>query len=166
MWEGASKLVASLKALLENRIFLSSILSLCSAQVLKGIVCAFRYRNRKKRELIQVVVWRTGGMPSSHAAVVCSLCTSSAFVEGFASNLFVFGFWFALVVLRDAMGVRRLAGLLAKALNDLGKQSAAKTGLNFRAVKEIQGHTPLEVVVGGLLGVCIAISVNLLLPSR
>ena len=166
MWEGASVPMASLKALLENRIFLSSILSLCSAQVLKGIVCAFRYRKKKKRELIEIVMWRTGGMPSSHAAVVCSLCTSSAFVEGFSSNLFVFSFWFALVVLRDAMGVRRLAGLLAKALNDLGKQSAAKAGLNFRAVKEIQGHTPLEVVIGGLLGIGIAISVNLLLPSR
>jgi acid phosphatase family membrane protein YuiD len=54
------------------------------------------------------------------------------------------------------MGVRRSAGLLAKALNNLGKQTAEKTAFDFRPVKEIQGHTPLEVIVGGLLGVFIA----------
>ena len=51
---------------------------------------------------------------------------------------------------------------MAKALNDLGKQASEKTGLDFRHVKEIQGHTPLEVVVGCLLGVSIAIGLFLL----
>ena len=147
---------ASFKAFFENIIFLSSVLSLCVAQVLKGMIYIFNGRRKKTRELLEIVTWRTGGMPSSHAAVVCSLCTSVAFVEGIASNLFIFSFWFALVVLRDAMGVRRSAGLMAKALNNLGKQAAEKTGLDFHSVKEIQGHTPLEVVVGGLLGVFIA----------
>jgi len=152
----------SLKALIENTIFLSSVLSLGSAQVLKGIVYAINSRKKKKtRELAEIVFWRTGGMPSSHAAVVCSLCTSIAIVEGIASTAFVFSFWFALVVLRDAMGVRRLAGLLAKALNELGKQTSEKFSLHFRSVKEIQGHTPLEVIVGGLLGICIAVGLNL-----
>ena len=111
--------------------------------------------------MAEILFWRTGGMPSSHAAVVSSLCTSIAF-EGIASNLFVFSFWFAMVVLRDAMGVRRSAGLLAKTLNNLGKQAAEKTGLEFRSVKEIQGHTPLEVIVGVSLGIFIAIGINLL----
>jgi acid phosphatase family membrane protein YuiD len=101
-------------------------------------------------------------MPSSHAALVSSVCTSIAFVRGIASDLFIFSFWFALVVLRDAMGVRRSAGLLAKALNNLGKQAAEKTGLEFRTVKEIQGHTPLEVIVGASLGIFIAAGINLL----
>jgi acid phosphatase family membrane protein YuiD len=147
---------ASFKALFENMIFLSSILSLCTAQVLKGIMYIFNSRRRKTRELIEIVTWRTGGMPSSHASVVCALCTAIAFAEGIASNLFIFSFWFALVVLRDAMGVRRSAGLLAKALNSLGKNVSEKTGLVFSPVKEIQGHTPLEVVIGGLLGIFIA----------
>jgi acid phosphatase family membrane protein YuiD len=148
--------MASFKALFENMIFLSLVLSLCVAQVLKGIIYVLNGRRRKTRELVEILTWRTGGMPSSHAAVVCSLCTAIAFSEGIASNLFIFSFCFALVVLRDAMGVRRSAGLLAKALNTLGKSAAEKTGIVFNPVKEIQGHTPLEVVIGGLLGIFIA----------
>jgi len=101
-------------------------------------------------------------MPSSHAALVSSLCASIAFVRGIASDLFIFSFWFALVVLRDAMGVRRSAGLLAKALNNLGRQTAEKSGLEFHTVKEIQGHTPLEVIVGTSLGIFIAAGINIL----
>jgi len=153
---------ASLKALSENMIFLSSVCSLFSAQVLKSVLFLIDRRKRKSRELVEILIWRTGGMPSSHAALVSSLCTSIAFVKGIASDLFIFSFWFALVVLRDAMGVRRSAGLLAKALNNLGNQASEKTGLEFHAVKEIQGHTPLEVVVGASLGICIATGINLL----
>ncbi|MCL2762037.1 MAG: divergent PAP2 family protein [Treponema sp.] len=150
--------------LFANKTFLSSLLSLCSAQILKGVFSYLSRHTQKKnkRELAEVVFWSTGGMPSSHAAIVCSLCTSIAYVEGLASNLFILSFWFALVVLRDAIGVRRLAGLLAKTLNTLGKQTAEKTGISFRAVKEIQGHTPLEVVVGGLLGIAVALVLNVL----
>ena len=152
----------SIHALFENKMFLSSLCSLCIAQTLKGIIYILNGRRRKSKELVEIITWRTGGMPSSHAAVVSSLCTSIAFAEGIASNLFIFSFWFALVVLRDALGVRRSAGLLAKALNNLGKQAAEKTGLDFHAVKEIQGHTPLEVAVGCFLGFFIATGLNLL----
>jgi acid phosphatase family membrane protein YuiD len=162
MFGDASARAAALKALFENKIFISTVLSLCSAQTLKVIVYLVLNHKKKMRELIEILAWRTGGMPSSHAAVVSSLVTSVAFAEGIASNLFIFSFWFALVVLRDAMGVRRSAGLTAKALNDLGRQASEKTGLEFRHVKEIQGHTPLEAVVGCLLGVSIAICLFLL----
>jgi acid phosphatase family membrane protein YuiD len=67
-----------------------------------------------------------------------------------------------MVVLRDALGVRRAAGLQAKALNTLGKMTADKIGLEFQSVKEIQGHTPLEVLVGAVLGIAIAIGFYLL----
>jgi acid phosphatase family membrane protein YuiD len=158
----SSTKMASFKAIFENMIFLSTLLSLCSAQVLKGIIYILNSRRRKKkRELVEVLVWRTGGMPSSHAAVVSSLCTSIAFVRGIASDLFIFSFWFALVVLRDAMGVRLSTGLLAKGLNNLGRQVSEKTGLDFHPVKEIQGHTPMEVVIGGLLGIFIAAGLHL-----
>jgi acid phosphatase family membrane protein YuiD len=161
MFGDASARAAALKALVENRIFISTVISLCSAQVLKVIVYVLHNRGKKIQEIIEILAWRTGGMPSSHAAVVSSLVTSVAFAEGIASNLFIFSFWFALVVLRDAMGVRRSAGVMAKTLNDLGKQASEKTGLDFRHVKEIQGHTPLEVVVGCLLGVSIAVGFSL-----
>ena len=156
MLEEVSVNTSTIKALFENPIFLSPLFSLCIAQILKGIIYAFSGRKRKAKEFMEIVTWRTGGMPSSHSAAVCSLCASIAFIEGIASNLFIFSFWFALVVLRDAMGVRRSAGLVARALNNLGKQATEKSGVDFNSVKEIQGHTPLEVIVGSFLGIFIA----------
>jgi acid phosphatase family membrane protein YuiD len=153
---------ASLKSLLENMIFLSTASSLFIAQLLKMIIFIMGRKRKNFREVIETAMWRTGGMPSSHSAVVCALTTSVAFVEGIASNLFVFSFWFALVVLRDALGVRRAAGLQAKAINNLGRQSSEKWGVDFHPVKEIQGHSPLEVVVGGFLGIFIAAGFALL----
>jgi acid phosphatase family membrane protein YuiD len=156
--------LTAFRDLLENQIFLSTIFSLLSAQVLKVIVSLLSGRRKKARELVEVLTWRTGGMPSSHAAVVCSLFTSVAFVEGLASNLCIFSACFALVVLRDAMGVRRSAGLMAKALNDMAKKLSEKTGVEYRLVKEIQGHTPQEVAFGCLLGIVVATSICLVHP--
>jgi len=153
---------ASLRVFFENTVFLSSLMSLFVAQLLKGLIYIFSGRMKKTRELVEVVTWSTGGMPSSHAAVVCSLSTAIAFVEGVTSSVFILSLWFALIVLRDAMGVRRSAGLSARSLNALGKAAAEKLGIDFHAVKEIQGHTPLEVVLGGLLGVFIAAGLYLL----
>jgi acid phosphatase family membrane protein YuiD len=153
---------SSLKALFENTIFLSTLSSLFIAQMLKAMIFLLGGRRKKKTEFIEVVIWRTGGMPSSHSAIVASLATSIAFAEGISSNLFIISLWFALVVIRDSMGVRRSAGLLARALNNLGKQAVEKMDVDFHVVKEIQGHTPLEVVVGGLLGIFIAAAFALL----
>lgn len=152
----------AIKSLLGNLIFLSTISSFCFAQVLKMVICLLTSKYKKPWEVIETVIWRTGGMPSTHSAVVCSLTTSTAISEGIASNLFVFSLIFTLVVLRDALGVRRASGLQAKALNNLGKQTAEKIGLDFQAVKEINGHTPLEVLVGGFLGISISAGFYLL----
>jgi len=67
-----------------------------------------------------------------------------------------------LVVIRDALGVRRASGVQARALNNLGRQIVDKINVNFNPVKEIHGHTPLEVAVGVLLGVFIAAGFALL----
>jgi acid phosphatase family membrane protein YuiD len=147
---------AAIKSLFENIIFLSTASSWVVAQFLKMIIYVLTHKHKKVREAIETAIWRTGGMPSSHSAVVSSLTVSVGFKEGPASNLFVFCLVFTMVVLRDALGVRRAAGLQARALNNLGRQAAEKTGLEFRAVKEIQGHTPLEVLVGAFLGIFIA----------
>jgi len=152
----------SLKALFLNPIFLSSACSLCIAQILKTLIFILSGRRGKARELIEITFWRTGGMPSSHAALVSAMTTSVAFIEGIASNLFVISFWFMMVVIRDALGVRRSAGVQARALNNLGRQLADKNNIIFNPVKEIQGHTPLEVAVGALLGIFIAAGFALL----
>jgi len=149
--------VTEIKSLLENIIFLSAISSLCFSQILKMVVYLLTHKHKKPMEAIQTAIWRTGGMPSSHSALVCSLTTSAGIKQGISSDFFIFSLIFALVVLRDSLGVRRAAGLQAKALNTLGKQAAEKLGLEFNPVQEINGHSMMEVLVGGILGVLIAV---------
>jgi acid phosphatase family membrane protein YuiD len=152
---------ASLKAFFENPIFLSSVSSWFIAQLIKTVVMLLG-RRRRVRDVLETVIWRTGGMPSSHAALVSSMTASTAFLEGFQSNLFIVSFFISLIVLRDAMGVRRSSGLQARALNALGKQAVEKLDAEFHPVKEVHGHRPLEVVLGSLLGIFIAAAYALL----
>jgi acid phosphatase family membrane protein YuiD len=154
----------AIKSLFENKILQSAVTSLVIAQILKAVIylAVHKIRDYRKWDVIETMIWRTGGMPSSHSAIVCALVTSAGMYEGVASNFFVFCVVFAMVVLRDSVGVRRSTGIQAKALNSLGKQSAEKTGLEYHSVKEIQGHAPLEVLVGALVGILIAIIFYLL----
>jgi acid phosphatase family membrane protein YuiD len=78
------------------------------------------------------------------------------FHDGVGSNLFAVCLLAAMVVMRDAMGVRRAVGLQAGVLNFLGRQTTEKHGIEFHPVKEIQGHDPLEVIAGAVLGVIIS----------
>jgi len=100
----------------------------------------------------------SGGMPSSHSAIVCALSTAILFTEGYKSAQFAISVVFALVVMYDAAGVRRAAGQQAKILNriveDWGKATYSDTE---KKLKELLGHTPKEVFVGAILGVLVGI---------
>jgi acid phosphatase family membrane protein YuiD len=157
-----SKGTLSLKALFENPIMLSSLTSWILAQIVKALVVLLGGRKKSPREMIETIIWRTGGMPSSHAAVVSSMTAAVGFQEGLGSNIFIVCFFIAMVVMRDAMGVRRSSGIQARTLNLLGRNAADRMGFEYRPVKEIQGHAPLEVVVGALLGIFIAAAFALL----
>jgi acid phosphatase family membrane protein YuiD len=146
----------SLKAFFENPVVLSPLSSWFFAQLLKSIVALLSKRRQNTREILSTLAWRTGGMPSSHSALVSALAVAVAVKEGIGSTLFALSFWFALVVIRDAMGVRRATGVQARSLNSLGKNTADRIGVEFHPVKEIEGHSPLEVIVGALLGIFIA----------
>ena len=98
-------------------------------------------------------------MPSSHSALVVSIATAIGFTEGLDTSVFVLSICFALVVIRDAMGVRRSAGQQARALNLLGKELAARFGIQQRPVREVLGHTPSEVLVGAGLGFFLALAI-------
>ena len=151
-----SNLLASLGAFFDNPIILSTLTSWILSQLLKAIIALLQIRKRSMREVLATLFWRTGGMPSSHAAVVTSMTTAVALHEGVGSNLFAVSLFVAMVVMRDAMGVRRSSGLQARALNLLGRHFADKLNIDFHPVKEIQGHAPLEVIVGALLGIFIS----------
>lgn len=102
--------------------------------------------------------WRTGGMPSSHSALAIALATAIGINNGPDTDLFVLSLVFALVVIRDALGVRRATGQQAKVLNLMGREVSDRLSIPFRPVKEIHGHKPAEVLVGAILGFFIALA--------
>ena len=149
---------AMLASFVENPVFLSSLTSWFVAQLLKAVIVILRSPRRSLREIAATLMWRTGGMPSSHSALVAALATSVAFAEGFDSSLFIVTLCLALIVIRDSLGVRRSSGLQARSLNLLGRAVSERLDVDYRPVKEIQGHAPLEVLVGALLGLFIAVA--------
>jgi len=141
-----------------NPVFLSALSSWLLAQILKSCIMLFRNRPQSAKEILLNIFWTTGGMPSSHSAVVSALATSAGFVEGADSTLFFVTLFYALLTFRDALGVRRAAGAQAKVLNQLIRDLSPRFPLRSRPVKEIHGHTMSEVFVGALLGFFIALA--------
>ena len=142
-----------LSDLWQNNILWISVLAWFVAQILKVI---FVFIQRKKLDFRRLV--GSGGMPSSHSSFTVALAMSVGFVCGFSSVEFAICVCFALVVMYDAAGVRRSAGQQARILNKIveewerGDFSHTETKL-----KELLGHTPVEVVAGAILGAVIAI---------
>lgn len=148
---------------LRNPIFLSCIFSWLGAQFLKAAIKLIYGRIHSIAELLEVMLWRTGGMPSSHSALVTSLCVTIAYRHGLDSDLFVFALCFYLVVIRDAFGVRRSSGIQARKINELGNELNAKGIIEeYKPLKEVDGHTPMEVLCGCLLGFFVGLSFSLL----
>ena len=102
------------------------------------------------------VLATTGGMPSSHTAGVISLSATVGFICGFDSVEFAIALGYSLVVMYDAAGLRRATGKIAACLNKMREDFYANGQLPTERLKELLGHTPLEVFVGALLGICIA----------
>jgi len=144
--------------LFRNPVFLSALFSLLVAQFLKSVIGILRSRSTSFREVLSTFLWKTGGMPSSHSALAISIATSIAYIEGLDTSLFALSLFFALVVIRDALGVRRAAGQQARVLNLLGKELSARFDLPHHLVKEVHGHNPAEVLVGSVLGFFIALA--------
>ncbi len=94
----------------------------------------------------------TGGMPSSHSALVMALTFSVGKYNGFGSPLFAVALIFSFVVMYDAAGIRRAAGKQAEIINMLLLKHEVP---DMEKLKELLGHTPLEVFVGGLLGIAV-----------
>ncbi len=103
-------------------------------------------------------LWETGGMPSSHSSTVSALTTAVGISKGVSSPLFAICLVFAVIVMHDASGIRRAAGKQAGVLNRLG-ESLSKMfdeGYVQEQLKELLGHTPVEVLIGAMLGVSVA----------
>jgi len=95
----------------------------------------------------------TGGMPSSHSASVAALSTAIGLKHGFGSGLFAVTLYFSLIVMYDAAGLRRAAGRHAAVLNRLIDRHFQHPEDDTQRLMELLGHTPFEVLVGGVIGV-------------
>lgn len=122
-----------------------------AAQLIKCTRYIIRHRKFDFR-----LIMSSGGMPSSHSATVCSLVVATARVCGTGSVEFALAFILAFIVMYDAAGVRRAAGEQAKVLNRMAKElSNGDRRYLDKNLKELIGHTPLQVIMGALLGVVI-----------
>ena len=140
--------------LLTNKVILAAAIAWFIAQFLK-IFTSRKYRNGMS--LLRFVVG-SGGMPSSHSAAVCATCFSCGILYGYDSALFAIAAVLAVVVMRDAAGIRREAGKQAEVINQITGELNKKQKKNTfeETLKVLLGHTPLQVLFGALLGVLIA----------
>lgn len=130
------------------------------AQMLKVATGIFKERTFNVIELL----FGTGGMPSSHTAAVTSLTVACGLYEGLNSAAFAVACLLTMIVMRDATGVRREAGEQAKVLNRIVQDlfsSNDHDDIN-RNLKELVGHTPLQVFVGFLVGLAIPFLMGLI----
>ena len=133
-----------------NHIFLTAACGWLVAQILKTLIHLIVSKKFVAERLVG-----SGGMPSSHSATVCALVTAVCYEYGAGSFEFAISVILAIIVMYDAMGVRRETGIQAKVLNEMleafstmGKKMSPEEKL-----KEFVGHTPVQVVAGILLGV-------------
>ena len=127
-----------------------AIVAWAIAQALKLLLTSVRQRRLNLGTLAD-----TGGMPSSHSAIVMGLTTAVGRYDGLASSTFAIALIFSIVVMYDAQGVRRAAGRQAEVLNRLIEDVFAQRGLREERLRELIGHTPFQVLVGAGLGVAV-----------
>jgi uncharacterized protein len=138
--------------IIDNRVLLVATLACLIAQSAKLAIELARNRKFNFRILVE-----TGGMPSAHSALVTALATGIGQTAGWNSTEFALATIFAVIVMYDAAGVRQAAGKQARILNQIVDEFFSEDhDLNEARLKELLGHTPFQVIVGALLGVCIA----------
>lgn len=137
--------------LLANPVAQSTFVSWALTQILKVVVELIW-----KHKLDLRLLTSAGGMPSSHSATVCALATAIALHDGTSSSLFAMSLVLATVVMYDAAGVRRAAGIQARILNQIIDELFQGHPISETHLRELLGHTPIQVVVGAALGILIA----------
>lgn len=142
---------ADLVELFHNRILAASVLSWILAQITKFVICTIR---EKQFDLTQLT--KSGGMPSGHAALVSSVTTGVGDLYGFSSGLFALSAVLSIIVMYDAAGVRQSVGIQARIINDLVHDLYRGNPVGTVKIKEILGHTPVEVIAGAMLGIAVA----------
>ncbi len=142
-----------IKEFFGNYVLISAVLGWFVAQVLKIFT---GFPETKKIHIKNM--FSNGGMPSSHSSTVVALCIACAIQEGVASPYFAITAVLSIIVMNDALGVRYETGEQAKVINRITKElfSGKAEDINM-GLKELVGHTPFQVLMGGLLGIVVAV---------
>ena len=144
-----------MKALFENRILVASFIAWAIAQLTKSVYELIRYRELSLNRLVS-----SGGMPSSHSALVMGLATATGRIAGLNSAEFAISLVLAAIVMYDAAGVRRAVSIQARILNQMIDEAFQGKPFAEKRLRELIGHTPTQVIVGGLLGIGVALLVT------
>ncbi|RLE14686.1 divergent PAP2 family protein [Candidatus Aerophobetes bacterium] len=148
----------SINLLLNSKLLWSVASAWVLAQGLKVITSFLKEKKLKLHRFIE-----PGGMPSSHAAMVIALLTGVGIKEGVPSTLFIVTLIFSMAIIYEAIGVRRAVGEQAEVLNQIinklpgAKKIKLQNKEGRKYLKEILGHSPLEVLVGSIIGLVMAL---------
>ncbi|MEN3012749.1 MAG: divergent PAP2 family protein [Dictyoglomus thermophilum] len=140
-----------LKDLSQNPIFIIPILVAIITQGIKGLI-----RSLQEKKFLWRAFFEWGGMPSSHSALVVSLSLIIGIKEGFNSTLYILSMFFAGIVIADAIGVRLATEEQAKVINKIIQKELKDPELKEIYLKESIGHTPIEAITGGIIGLILA----------
>jgi uncharacterized protein len=142
------------EAIFRNQLLWTAIAASTLAQIVKVMLILITERKWQPVRFLE-----TGGMPSSHTASVAALATGCGLQYGFDSPYFAIAAVFGMIVMYDATGIRRASGMQAELLNDLVAELRALLSQGFapKPLKELLGHTYLEVFVGLILGIVVAL---------
>ncbi len=146
-------IIEQVKEFFGNYLLMSAVLAWLTAQIIKIFTGLFQHNEIKLRNLL----FSTGGMPSSHSASVVALTIAALITYGPGSGFFAISAVLSVIVMIDASGVRNETGKQSKFLNKLAKEILSDDDSMDIVFKELIGHTPLQVFMGALLGVGIAI---------
>ena len=140
----------NLAGMLDNRVLISALVAWGTAQLLKVPLEYLR-----TRRWLWAILLTTGGMPSSHSALIVGVTNAIGLYIGYGSPLFALGVAITMIVTYDAAGIRRQAGMHAERINILFEELLKGHMWDEKELREVLGHTPLEVTGGILWGIVI-----------
>ncbi len=158
-------MLAIFHELFTNQIFNAALFGWIIAQLIKTIINFVIFRERREvhkgkslkdadvfQDVFASLLWKSGGMPSSHSSMVTGMTTAIAIEEGVSNPAFLASLGFSVIVVKDAISVRQTIGILCKKFNEL----AQKYNNSVDSIKVVEGHSTSEVFVGIFLGFFVA----------
>jgi acid phosphatase family membrane protein YuiD len=140
--------------ILDNNVLICCMIAWFLAQILKIPIDLWR-----TQKIHWGIFFSAGGMPSSHSAMMTATTLGIGLFHGFNDPLFGLAVAISMIVLYDATGVRRQAGMQAQKINKIIDELLQGHPISEKQLKEVLGHTPIEVGGGVILGIAIALVV-------